>query len=441
MRRLVEIPLLDEHIGTCTSGSDLEPRRRSIFYKLPPYVRNVDLAREVIVVSNPDVTPLNLGGHYLCDKDNHRFEFEDDYVLAPGADVHVYMCPGKHPVTEDEQPGKVQIVVWQTKDNKPRRREVLDPVADKITLMDANGVEIAALEVTAAPRAEDEEEKEEDDGTAARPEGTKRLYLYSLNLLQIKYAKKFVTFLQGARLAGMVLGFMLVLTNNLPAYMLLEIVTLLLDLAARYIDPLRLPRSRQRVFALVADRLEAASLLVVLMTGVLEEGNSYYYAPNPTNRVRLGVGMLLVDLLSSWFEVLVESSTRMAMAASNAATPFWKQASKAQAEEAVAVQIGPYRKWLRHYLRHVPWLVTVITGGNHLFLLLAVARLTQAVEGNGQGWVTQGLLAADRFFAVVPLPGFVKNSWNFLIPAMCAATVYRALLVWTELMDLFESKV
>ena len=73
-----------------------------IFYKLTPYVRNVDLAREVIVVSNPDVTPLDLGGHYLCDKENHRFEFEDDYVLAPSAGVHVYMCPGKHPVTEDE---------------------------------------------------------------------------------------------------------------------------------------------------------------------------------------------------------------------------------------------------------------------------------------------------------------------------------------------------
>ena len=390
--------------------------------------------------AHPHLFILSVPQTHIFDKENHRFEFEDDYVLAPGADVHVYMCPGKHPVTEDEQSGKLQIVVWQTKDNKPRRCEVLDPVADKITLIDANGVEIAALEVTAAPRAEDEDGEEEDDRTA-RPEGTKRLYLYSLNLLQIKYAKKFVTFLQGARLAGMVLGFMLVLTNNLPAYMLHELLTLLLDLAARYIDPLRLPRSRQRVFALVADRLEAASLLIVLMTGVLEEGNSYYYAPYPTNRVRLGVGMLLVDILSSWFEVLVESSTRMAMTASNAATPFWKQASKTQAEEAVAVQIGPYRKYLRHYLRRVPWLVTLITGGNHIFLLLAVARLAQAAEGSEQGWATQGLLLADRFCSHFPLPAFVKNSWNFLIPAMCAATVYRALLVWTELMDLFESKV
>eukprot|EP00624_Nannochloropsis_granulata_P003543 evm.model.NODE_27969_length_46271_cov_24.043224.14 len=439
MRRLVEIPWLDEQVGTCTSGSDLEPRRRSIFYKLPPYVRNVDLAREVIVVSNPDVTPLDLGGHYLCDKDNHRFEFEDNYMLAPGADVHVYMCPGKHPVTEEEQPGKLQIVVWQTKDNKPRRREVLDSAGDKITLIDANGVEIAALEVTAAPRVEGEEE-EEDNGTAG-PEGTKRLYLYSLNLLQIKYAKKFVTFLQGARLAGMILGFMLVLTNNLPSYVVLELLALLLDLAARYIDPLRHPRSRQYVFALIADRLESASLLVVLMTGVLEEDNSYYYAPSPISRVRLGAGMLLVDLLSSWFEVLVESSTRMAMAASDAATPFWKQASKPQAEEAMAVQGGPYRKWLRHYLQRAPWLVTLVTGGNHLFLLMAVARLAQAVEGNGQGRVTQGLLAADRLFAIVPLPGYMKTSWNVLIPAMCAATVYRVLLVWTELMDLIESKV
>jgi hypothetical protein len=34
-------------LGTCTSGSDLETRRRSISPKLSPYVRNVDLAREV----------------------------------------------------------------------------------------------------------------------------------------------------------------------------------------------------------------------------------------------------------------------------------------------------------------------------------------------------------------------------------------------------------
>jgi hypothetical protein len=49
----------------------------------------VDLAREVIVLSNPERQGLDLTGHYIIDKARvHRFDFEDNYTLPPLTDVH-----------------------------------------------------------------------------------------------------------------------------------------------------------------------------------------------------------------------------------------------------------------------------------------------------------------------------------------------------------------
>lgn len=88
MRRSLEIPALDEP-GRGAEAAGSLPRQRSWLFALPPYIRDVDLEREVIVVSNPERHGLDLTGHYIVDRARaHRFDFEDGYTLPPLADVH-----------------------------------------------------------------------------------------------------------------------------------------------------------------------------------------------------------------------------------------------------------------------------------------------------------------------------------------------------------------
>ncbi|EWM25118.1 Lamin Tail domain protein [Nannochloropsis gaditana] len=441
MRRLIEIPWLDECDQDGTSARCQNPRRRSILYRSPPYISDVDVKREIITISNPESVPVDLSGHSLCDKgQHHRYEFEEGYTLAPGAELHVYCAPGKYGVEEEERPGELQILLWTTREGRPRRREVLNQEGDRVTLIDQNGMEIAALEVTVNGDDEEEEGEREKRGTgkAERREEIKRLYLYRLEVLQLKYAKSVVTWLQGSRLALMVLAFIFVLLNDLHSYVLLEVGGFALDMAARYLDPVRLPRSRQRVFALVADRLDSASLLAVLMTGLVETGGPLY-GPNPVHRVRLGLGMLLIEVLAFWFEVLVEGSTRLA--AADAVAPYWRQGPAPAGEEEVSVQTGPYRKWLRQHLGRCPALITFATGGNHLFLVLAVVRLAHAQAGGSEGLVVRAVSVASRIMAYLPLPRAIVSNWQFLLIAVCLSAMYRCILIWAELLDLLESKL
>lgn len=103
MRRSLEIPGLDNPAGDATEGGGnghggshthhahlhLQPRQRSWLFALPPYIRDVDLGREVIVLSNPETRELDLTGHYLVDRARAaRYDFEDGYTLPPLADVH-----------------------------------------------------------------------------------------------------------------------------------------------------------------------------------------------------------------------------------------------------------------------------------------------------------------------------------------------------------------
>lgn len=77
------------HGGSHTHYTHLQPRQRSWLFALPPYIRDVDLAREVIVLSNPEARELDLTGHYIVDRARaHRYDFEDGYTLPPLADVH-----------------------------------------------------------------------------------------------------------------------------------------------------------------------------------------------------------------------------------------------------------------------------------------------------------------------------------------------------------------
>lgn len=46
----------------------MQPRRKSRLFKLPPYVRDLDLEKEIIILSNPESQPVDLTGYWLADR-------------------------------------------------------------------------------------------------------------------------------------------------------------------------------------------------------------------------------------------------------------------------------------------------------------------------------------------------------------------------------------
>lgn len=158
--------------------------------------------------------------------------------------------------------------------------------------------------------------------------------------------------MQGLRLGFVISAFVNLLVNNLSYLLLFEVLAMVCDVVARLADALRLPKSKARVFAILADRVEIITLLGALLVG-LQTAEGGYYEPNPVPRVKLALGLLLIEVLVSWAEVLVESLTTIKTVA---ATPFMNKA------DALVIQRGPYRKWLtQKILKKIPWFITSVS--------------------------------------------------------------------------------
>ena len=61
----------------------------------------------------------------------------------------VYCAPGKHGVDEDDTPKN--YVLWTNADGKPRRKSVLNPAGERITLMDPNSIEVMCAKRVKSP--------------------------------------------------------------------------------------------------------------------------------------------------------------------------------------------------------------------------------------------------------------------------------------------------
>ena len=104
-----------------------------------PYIQEMNLVDEEVVVVNPRTIPFDLRGIYLqTDKDSQIFHFpEDGYILPAGKCVTVYSCPGKHLPNELARPAL--HLLWTTSTGAPRKGEVLNNDGDVMYLKRCTG--------------------------------------------------------------------------------------------------------------------------------------------------------------------------------------------------------------------------------------------------------------------------------------------------------------
>ena len=260
--------------------------------------------------------------------------------------------------------------------------------------------------------------------------GAKRLHLPRLELLQTAYAGNVVAALQACRLLLLVMGFCCLLCDGLQAFLGLAAGALLLDLAARCSDSLRRGKGRERVLAVLGDRVETIGTLGALVMGNLQP-NKRFYGPSGVEVVNLAMFLLLADTLAHGMEHLVEAA---ALADRAAAAPF------VPSSEALSPWgVGRHRRQAALFVRRhaaASVAVSAVTGGAHLALLLFVGALADRQEGHERGWVLQAILSAQAFLARLSVPTHLV----FMTLVLCCIA-YRFLLVWVALMDLLDIKL
>lgn len=88
-----------------------------------PYVSSIDVIDEIVIISNPSNSIIDLTGYTLCDlKKRHAFKFPP-CKLDGNSDIRIYCCPGlKHKHFEFIEP----YLLWTNSDGSLRRKEVLN---------------------------------------------------------------------------------------------------------------------------------------------------------------------------------------------------------------------------------------------------------------------------------------------------------------------------
>ena len=110
-----------------------------------PYVSHVDLAREVVVVSNPRAAPAPLGGHALSDAmGKHTFLFPKDFRLGALEDAVLLCQPGALPAAERAAAEAGGALLMRNADGSFRRAPMLNRDGDIVRLFDADGAELSA---------------------------------------------------------------------------------------------------------------------------------------------------------------------------------------------------------------------------------------------------------------------------------------------------------
>jgi hypothetical protein len=106
------------------------PSKHSAFvstYLLPsylPYVANIDLLEETIVIYNPSSQDHSMEGYYLHDYHQiHCYTFPSDFILPSQSSVTLYCCPGKYGRELNESQ---TVLFWKNNDGSLRKKEVLN---------------------------------------------------------------------------------------------------------------------------------------------------------------------------------------------------------------------------------------------------------------------------------------------------------------------------
>ena len=112
-----------------------------------PFVEDIDLLDEMIVLRNPSTKVRNLSAWKLSDDEGkNTFTIPKGISIPQGGILHIYCCSKGR----DFNLAKNPHVLWTNKDGKPRMKNVLNDDGDTISLIDPDGVVVSTCTKIAA---------------------------------------------------------------------------------------------------------------------------------------------------------------------------------------------------------------------------------------------------------------------------------------------------
>jgi Lamin Tail Domain len=106
-----------------------------------PFIEDIDLKQELIVVRNPSSTALDISGWKLSDDEGkNTFTIPAGTILKSNALLNVYCCAKGKDVKCLSKP----FIFWTNKNGNPRMKNVLNDGGDKISLSDTSDTLIAS---------------------------------------------------------------------------------------------------------------------------------------------------------------------------------------------------------------------------------------------------------------------------------------------------------
>ena len=132
-----------DSISTSSSPSSSVKGSGSQFHH--PYIEDIDLRKELIILRNPSDSVSNIGNFIISDDEGkNKFHFPQHVEIQPKGVLHLYCCAKglDKKILEKGEP----YMFWLNKDGKHRMKNVLNDDGDKIHLMNSHEKVVATCE-------------------------------------------------------------------------------------------------------------------------------------------------------------------------------------------------------------------------------------------------------------------------------------------------------
>lgn len=132
---------------TATSASSSEKNSGHHGHGHHPYIEDIDLKKELIILRNPSDSVYSLGKFIISDDEGkNKFHIPEHVEIKPSGVLHLYCC-AKGLDTKVLDKGEPYIF-WLNKDGRNRMKNVLNDDGDKIHLMNSHEKVVATCEKT-----------------------------------------------------------------------------------------------------------------------------------------------------------------------------------------------------------------------------------------------------------------------------------------------------
>lgn len=108
-----------------------------------PYVEDLDLLGEIIMIKNPLTKNFDISNYQVSDDDiKHKWKIPEGTIIPPGATMHIYCTVKDLDMDSLLEP----CIFWTNKNGARRRANILNNDGDKIVLRDTDGDFVSSCE-------------------------------------------------------------------------------------------------------------------------------------------------------------------------------------------------------------------------------------------------------------------------------------------------------